>query len=130
MKRWLKILVICTLMLSCRALAIPAFCRHAATPATGEIRQDGDPVPQEVKLHDFCLYGACVEYTSAEHFSPSARIRGGGARRTAGSVKTFIKSGSLVNISALPGFIPERSRFVSGILSPASHFILLRKLRL
>lgn len=130
MNRWLKILVVCILMLSCRVLAIQASCSNAVSQPGGEIRQDNKSIPQEVKTHDFCLYGSPCEYAPAEHFSPSARLRSSGSRRSTGNIKIFIKSGNVVNIAALQGFIPERSRFVSGTLSPTSHFILLRKFRL
>ena len=130
MTRWLKILVISILILSCRALAVPAHCMLAAQQDSGEIRQDDRSIPQEVKTHDFCLFGTSCEYAPAGQLSPSARLRCGGARRTAGSVKIFIRSGNMINVAALPGFSPEHRRFVSGTLSPTTHFILLRKLRL
>jgi len=132
MNRWLKILVVCILMLSCRESVV---MDHATRPSkqaipTGEIKQDKGTSAKDIESRDFCLCAQGCEYAPVEHSSQSARIRGSNVRRTSAGTKVFIKAGSLINISSPSGFVPERSRFVSGLLSTSSHFILLRKFRL
>lgn len=132
MKRWLKILLVFTLMLVCRENALPS-SGVATVPViavTGEITQKESPATADTRIQDLYLCAQGYEYTVPEHFSSSARLRSGGTRRTAGSAKVFIKARSLVNLSNPVGFVQEQSSFISGTLSSASHFILLRKFRL
>lgn len=128
MKRWLKILLVFTLMLVCRENALPS-SGVATVPViaeTGEITQKESPATDDTRIQDLYLCAQGYEYTVPEHFSSSARLRSGGTRRTAGSAKVFIKARSLVNLSNPVGFVQEQSSFISGTLSSASHFILLR----
>ena len=132
MKRWLKIVLLFALMVTCRAGGVSAFAAEnmPRSAGTGEIRQDDGHSSDEAKVQDFYLCAQGYEYTAPEHSSSSARLRGGGARRSLGSAKLFIKAGSLVNAVNPPGFTLEQSSFASGTLSNSAHFILLRRFRL
>lgn len=133
MKRWLKILLVLTLVLVCRESAGLAYMAVTGTEQAcdnGEITEKDSDSRKDTQLQDFLICSQGYEYTPQENLPQTARIRSGGVRRCSGSAKVFVKSRQVINTSNHIGFTPEQSRFVSGTLSAASHFILLRKLRI
>ena len=133
MKRWLKILLVLTLVLVCResdGLVYRTVTGAEQAGGNGEITEKDSDSRKDTQLRDFLICSQGYEYTAQANFPQTARIRSGGVRRCPGSTKVFVKSRQVINTSNHIGFTPEQSRFVSGTLSAAAHFILLRKLRI